>query len=83
MHTCSSIQSCGAAYLLTAFYGVQLWQFYVFPGWTVAYVVKWLLILGFFGSVPVSLWNIYDHYHKNASRFAPVRTVKQLVSDML
>ena len=45
----------------------------MFPGWTVADVVKWLLILGFFGSIPISLWNIYDHYRKNSSRLVTQR----------
>lgn len=64
----SPSQGCGAGYLLTACYGVEFWHFHMFLDWTVANVVKWLLIIGFFGSIPVSLWNISDHYRKNAPR---------------
>jgi len=56
------VQGCGLAYLATGVYGVELWHFYVFPGWNVAYVVKWILILGFFGSLPTGAWNLYEFY---------------------
>ena len=59
----SFLQGCALAYLMTYVYGVELWHFSVPPGIKSAAVVRWLLIGGFFGSIPMTLWNIYDHYN--------------------
>ncbi len=58
------LQGCSAAYVATGVFGVELWHFYVYPGWSFAYVLKYLLIVAFFGGIPTSLWNIYDYYSK-------------------
>lgn len=58
-------QGMALAYLLTSLYGEELWHFYTLPGLTAAQTFRWMLILGFVGSIPLSLWNIYDHYSKS------------------
>jgi len=60
----SPLQGCGGAYIATGIFGVQLWHFYVLPDWTFAMVLKWVLIVGFLGSIPTSLYNIYQHYQR-------------------
>lgn len=68
MHQCVTwvfffnIQGCAAGYIIIGIFGVEFWHFYAFPGWTVTFVLKWVLIGGFFGSIPNTLWNIYEHY---------------------
>lgn len=47
---------------MTYIYGIELWHFYVFRDVTCKDVLKWALIGGFLGSIPVSLSNIYVHY---------------------
>eukprot|EP00731_Ephydatia_muelleri_P031689 Em0023g196a len=50
-----------AAYLVTFFGGVEFWHFNVFAGFSCAQTMRWVLIVGFIGSIPTSLWNIYCH----------------------
>lgn len=57
-------QGCSGGYIVTGIFGVELWHFYCFEGWTFAMVLKWVMILGFLGSIPMSLYNIYEHYNK-------------------
>ena len=54
-------QGISVAYLVTFFGGVEFWHFNVFAGLSCAQTMRWVLIMGFIGSVPTSLWNIYCH----------------------
>lgn len=58
---------CGLAYIATGVFGIELWHFYVFPGWNFSMALKWTLILGFFGAIPMSLYNIYEHFQKKSA----------------
>lgn len=57
---------CGAAYIATGVFGVQLWHFYLFPGWTFCMGMRWILMLGFVFSIPMTLYNIYQYHHQKS-----------------
>ena len=38
------MQGCSLGYLLTWWYGIELWQFYVYDAISCARVLKWVLI---------------------------------------
>ena len=55
-------QAISIAYVVTAIFGVELWRFYILPGMPLTEFMRLFLIFTAVVAVPVSLYNIWQHY---------------------